>query len=192
MYRKKHKTSPGSPSLWNLHLKYKNICHLSLDRCWDIWRFWTWILFFLRATWWRGVRSSLRIPPVFSSTGPISLTPALPFVTVITIFICHWCSSSSSSLSSVTSSPLPWSSEAWWRVYFLLRSDFEDYEEPTISVLKWKISLRFSQAFACISTYWCHIWWTKESFWQWSFAFHVYSDVDMTAGEIWWLAWFSF
>ena len=37
-------------------------------------------MFFLRATWWRGVRSSLRIPPVFSSTGPISLT---------TIAICH-------------------------------------------------------------------------------------------------------
>ena len=26
-----------------LHLKYENICHLSFDRCWDIWRFWNWI-----------------------------------------------------------------------------------------------------------------------------------------------------
>ena len=40
---KKHKNSPGSPSLWNLHLKYENICHLSFDRCLDIWRFWNWI-----------------------------------------------------------------------------------------------------------------------------------------------------
>ena len=40
-----HKNSPDSPSFWILHLKYKNICHLSLDRCWNIWRFWTWFFF---------------------------------------------------------------------------------------------------------------------------------------------------
>ena len=46
---KKHKNYLGSPSLSILHLKYKNICHLWLDRCWDIWRFWNWI-FYERST----------------------------------------------------------------------------------------------------------------------------------------------
>ena len=42
---KKHKNCLGSPSLWILHLKYENSCHLSLDPCWDIWRFWNWIFY---------------------------------------------------------------------------------------------------------------------------------------------------
>ena len=40
---KKHKNCLGSPSLWILHLKYENICHLSFYRCWDIWRSCNWI-----------------------------------------------------------------------------------------------------------------------------------------------------
>ena len=50
---RKWQKSPGTPSLWILHLKYTNISHLSLDRCWDIWNWSFWWPFNSSPTVWQ-------------------------------------------------------------------------------------------------------------------------------------------